>query len=229
METTNKVKKHFEEEAKDFDKIIQELIPHYSEMINGMVAAIPHKRTDIINVIDLGCGTGTISKQIKQIFPKAKITCLDLAENMIEMSKIKLNNYPDIQFQIGEFEDYEFDDKYDVIVSSLALHHLETDEDKMSFYHKIYESLCLGGVFFNADVVLGSSEHFQTLYMDKWTSFMKRHVSKEEIENKWIPKYLEEDRPSKLIDQLIWLKEIGFAEVEIIWKYYNFAVYGGCK
>lgn len=54
----DKVKKHFEEEAKEFDKIIRELIPYYEEMIDGMVAAIPHQRNDKINVIDLGCGTG---------------------------------------------------------------------------------------------------------------------------------------------------------------------------
>ena len=38
------------------------------------------------DIIDLGCGTGTISKQIKINYPRATITCLDLAENMIEMS-----------------------------------------------------------------------------------------------------------------------------------------------
>lgn len=223
------VKKHFEEEARGFDTIIRKLIPYYEEMIDGMVAAIPHQRTDSINVIDLGCGTGTISKQIKQTFSRAKITCLDIAENMIEMSKLKLNNHPDVQYRVGDFRACEFDDSYDVAVSSLALHHLVTDEEKIDFYRKIYESLRPNGVFFNADVVLGSSEHFQNLYMDKWISFMKRHVSGEEIESKWIPKYIEEDRPAKLMDQIVWLKDIGFSEIDIIWKYYNFAVYGGCK
>jgi tRNA (cmo5U34)-methyltransferase len=227
MKTMDKVKKHIEGEAKDFDRIIKELIPYYAEMIDGMVAAIPHQRTDLINVIDLGCGTGTISRQIKQTFPQARITCLGIAENMIEMSKLKLNNYSDVQYRIGDFKDYEFDDTYDIVVSSLALHHLVTDDDKISFYRKIYESLCPGGVFFNADVVLGSNEHFQSLYMGKWISFMKRHVFDEEIETKWLPKYREEDRPSKLMDQLIWLKDIGFSEIDIIWKYYNYAVYGG--
>lgn len=39
----------------------------------------------------------------------------------------------------------------------------------------------------------------------------------------------EEDRPAKLIEQLNWLAEIGFTDVDVIWKYYNFAVYGGLK
>ena len=58
---------------------------------------------------------------------------------------------------------------------------------------------------------------------------MHRKISEEEIEGKWIPKYLAEDRPAKLVDQLEWLKGIGFADVDVIWKRYNFAVYGGTK
>ena len=58
---------------------------------------------------------------------------------------------------------------------------------------------------------------------------MKKYVSEEEIENKWMPQYQEEDRPAKLIDQLNWLVELGFSDVDVIWKYYNFAVYGGRK
>lgn len=226
MET---VKKHFESEAKEFDKIILQLIPHYVEMIDGMVASIPFDRSGDINVIDLGCGTGTISNQIKEKFPRATITCLDLAENMIEISKHKLIDFSGIRYQVGDFRNYKFDDTYDVVVSSLALHHLVTDDDKIEFYRKIYKSLRPNGVFYNADVILGSNEKLQETYMEKWKSFMKQYVSEEEIDNKWLPKYREEDRPAKLMDQITWLVELGFVNTDVIWKYYNFAVYGGHK
>ena len=226
MET---VKKHFEDEAKEFDQIILQLIPHYPEMINALVLVLPFDKSKAINVIDLGCGTGTISKKIKEEYPHATITCLDLAKNMIEISKLKLAVFSDVQYQIGDFINYKFDNTYDVVLSSLALHHLVTDEDKIEFYRKIYESLRPNGVFFNADIILGSNDFFQKAYIEKWKSFMKRTVSEEEIENKWLPKYREEDRPAKLMDQLSWLNKLGFADVDVVWKYYNFSVYGGYK
>ncbi len=65
--------------------------------------------------------------------------------------------------------------------------------------------------------------------MEKWKSFMKKHVSEEEIENRWLPQYREEDRPAKLMDQMTWLSDIGFTQVDVVWKYYNFAVYGGFR
>ena len=38
-----------------------------------------------------------------------------------------------------------------------------------------------------------------------------------------------EDSLAKLLIKLAWVAEIGFAELDVIWKYYNFAVYGGVK
>lgn len=228
MENTGKIRAHFEEEAYEFDQIILKLIPHYENMIQALVNALPFDRELNVSVIDLGCGTGTVSLSIKKAFPNARITCLDIASNMIEMAKIKLKDDTNCSFIVGDFASYVFDKKYDVIVSSLALHHLETD-GKRSFYAKIYEALEPKGVFCNADVVLGSNDDLQQRYMEQWKEFMSRNVSLEEINNKWIPKYYEEDRPSKLMNQLVWLREIGFSEVDVPWKYYNFAVYGGRK
>jgi tRNA (cmo5U34)-methyltransferase len=65
--------------------------------------------------------------------------------------------------------------------------------------------------------------------MNKWKEFMQKNVQISEVENKWCPKYEDEDKPAKVIDQIKWLEEIGFKKTDIIWKYYNFAVYGGMK
>ncbi|MEW6381196.1 MAG: class I SAM-dependent methyltransferase [bacterium] len=225
-----KIKQHFEAEAREFDQIVQKLIPYYFQMVESLVAAIPFARLEPIDVIDLGCGTATVGKAIKDAHPCARITCIDLAHNMIEMARMKLADYADdICFQVGNFCDYEFDRTYDVAVSSLALHHLETNEDKKAFYGNIYENLRPGGVFYNADIVLGSSDYLQDMYLRKWKAFMNREASEEEIEKKWIPKYYEEDRPATLIEQIAWLREIGFSSVDVVWKYFNFAVYGGQK
>jgi tRNA (cmo5U34)-methyltransferase len=65
--------------------------------------------------------------------------------------------------------------------------------------------------------------------MNAWRRYMSGGISGDEIESKWIQKYREEDHPAKLIDQLTWMTEIGFIDVDVIWKYYNFAVYGGVR
>ena len=89
------IKKHFEEEAKEFDQIILRLVPFYEEMINALVLAVPFEKSNPIKVIDIGCGTGTIARKIKEKFPNSIITCLDFAENMIEMARTKMQEYED--------------------------------------------------------------------------------------------------------------------------------------
>jgi tRNA (cmo5U34)-methyltransferase len=225
----DKIKQHFEEEAREFDRIIVTLIPDYSQMLEALVSAFPFEHYAPVRVIDLGCGTGTVTARVLQIFPNAQVTCLDLAENMIAMAKARLARYPQVSYVLSDFRSFEFNRGFDAVISSLALHHLATDEEKKLFYRRIYDGLAPGGIFYNADVVLGSSEFLQEIYMQRWRNFMSRNVSREEIEGKWIPKYQAEDRPAKLMDQLNWMTEIGFADVDVVWKKFNFAVYGGVK
>ncbi|MCL2339721.1 MAG: class I SAM-dependent methyltransferase, partial [Actinomycetia bacterium] len=158
----DRVKKHFEEEAQEFDTIIQKLIPNYDEMIAALVSIIPFSKEHTFSLIDLGCGTGTVSKAIKDKYPNVQITCVDIAGQMLDIAKEKVGGDPNcIQ---ADFYGFDFPKKFDLIVSSLALHHLETDDDKFEFYKKIYAALNTGGMFINIDVVLGSDDSLQSVY-----------------------------------------------------------------
>ncbi len=154
----NRIKKYFEDEAQEFDQIILNLIPFYHEMFEALVLTVPFDRNREIRVIDLGCGTETVAKKVKETFPNAKITCLDLAENMIKIARIKMQKYENVNYLDGDFYNFKFSKEYDVFLASLALHHLLIDEDKKQFYKKIFDNLSDGGVFYNADVVLGTND-----------------------------------------------------------------------
>lgn len=220
------VKDHFEEEAGKFDELIKTLIPFYEDMVKSLILALPFKGEEKIKVLDLGCGTGNISKGVKKRFPHAQITCVDLAENMIQLAESKLTSYSDIEFKIADFRDLEFREEYDAVISSLALHHLQPAEQKL-FYLKIREFLKEEGVFYNADNILGSSSHLDQVYMDRWVEFMLKSHSQEEIEMIWLPRHRKEDFPSPLRSHIQWLEEAGFKNVDVVWKYYMFGVYGG--
>lgn len=227
--TMDHVKAHFDSEAREFDRIILTLIPHYETMVRTLIEVIPFAPSTPLRIIDLGCGTGTVAAKALERFPNADVTCVDLSENMISMVRSRFGDHPNVHCIVSEFSTLDFPSRYDVAISSLALHHLLTDEDKREFYRRIYEHLTPGGVFYNADVVLAANGFLQELSMKEWRRFMSRNVSPEEIEGKWIPTYENEDRPARLRDQLGWLEEIGFVDVDVVWKYFNFAVYGGVR
>ena len=202
---------------------------NFTSGTSGTPNSIHYDDDSAFSIIDLGCGTGTIAKRISEKYKNSKIACQDISSNMIDIAKHKLSEHKDIDFITGDFSDTDFDNKFDVVVSSLALHHLENDHRKKEFYKKIYEMLTASGVFINADVVLASTDFHQNMNMKRWIEFMNKSIPLNKITNNWIPRYYGEDRPARLTDQLKWLEEIGFKSVDVIWKYYNFSVYGGFK
>lgn len=224
-----RIKSHFDREAKEYDGIIIKLIPRYLQMVEALVKTLPFERGDEISVIDLGCGTGTIARAVKDAYPGASITCLDIAQGMLDVARHKLSGAPEAVYINADFQSFDFKERYDAAVSSLALHHLETREDKLAFYRKICSGLNTGGVFVNADIVLASTERLQQTYMDMWKRFMYGSVGADETESVWLPKHYAEDRPASLTEHLRMLAEAGFSCTDVVFKYYNYAVYAAFK
>ena len=225
---TGEIKSHFEDLSKRYDRVILKNIPFYNEFLDTMVALILFEKDKELNIMDLGCGTGNLTKKIKNVYPYAKITCIDISPKMLEVGKLKLKDCRDIKYSVKNFYDIKFENKYNVVLSAFSLHHLITDEDKKSFYQKIYNSLNKNGIFFNLDVILGSNDTLQNCYIEAWKKYLRKGYSESEVKE-IIIQYYKEDSPAKLRDQIKWLETIGFRNVDVIMKYYNFAIYGGIK
>lgn len=220
----------FENEAKNFDNVIPLLIPFYDEIYNILVDFIPFSKDEPIKILDIGCGTGTFAKILKKVFPNSKVTCLDFAKNMIDIAKDKLDEYKnDINFLVGDFNKLNIYRQFDLIVSSFALHHIPTDIEKLRLYKNIYAALNTNGVFLNADIVLGSNNYIRNLYEKKWKEYVLQKFPQNKIEKQLLDKYQTDDNPSEVFNHLKWLENSGFNQVEIIWKYYKFAIFGGFK
>lgn len=223
MET---VKEHFEEEAQAFDIQIKKLIPNYDVMIAELVENLCLcKRVN--TVIDLGCGTGTVSAAILERYPQAKITCVDIAEKMVASAKNKLGNK--CTYVQADLNKFKFDKSYDVIVSSLALHHLSNKSEKQLLYDKIFQALEKGGLFINLDVILGDNEAIQERNMEKWIEHMMKSVPKKEVYEKWLPAHYNSDNPTTMRHHFSMLENSGFATMDTIWKRYGYAIYCAMK
>lgn len=222
------LKKHFNKEAEAFDNQVLKNIPKYPEMLTVLINAIPDNKENP-KVLDLGCGTGNITQKLLTRFPQAEVTCLDLSENMIKIAKNKLSQYKSIKYIIGDFTETEITEKYDAIISSLALHHIPNDKEKQEMYKAIYEALNENGVFYNADVILGNSTYNEELNNKiAQEDMINNGVTLEEIqEHKG--KREANDIPTTIYNHIKMLENIGFQEIDIIWKYYANAVYGATK
>ncbi|MFH1429408.1 MAG: methyltransferase domain-containing protein [Candidatus Margulisiibacteriota bacterium] len=67
-------------------------------------------------ILDIGCGTGFLTKLLSAKYPEASIKAVDLSPGMIEQARLK---HPSIEFQVGDAEALPYPDQaFDCIVSS---------------------------------------------------------------------------------------------------------------
>ncbi len=110
----------FEEKAQEWDQ--NEMVRLLSQGIGSTIL----KRVDFqpdMEVMDFGAGTGLISSQVAS--KVGKITAVDISEAMLE----KLSAKPELKGRVRtvcqDITRQPLDEKYDVIVSAMAMHHVE--------------------------------------------------------------------------------------------------------
>lgn len=218
------VRDHFDSEADAYDDLIPRLIPGYFEQEREILAAIPFVHEMPIRVADLGCGTGALSRTVLDAFPAATLAGFDIAPGMIEACRERLAGFGGrVSLSLADIDGDDLGGPYDVVVSGLAIHHLE-DESKRRLFRRVLEALEPDGVFLIREIVLGeTAEETERLHAG-WRSFMRDNGVDDAH---WFEKYLHEDRPTSLRAQLAWLEEAGFDDVRALWSRLNFAVFGG--
>ncbi|GAB6180343.1 class I SAM-dependent methyltransferase [Desulfotomaculum defluvii] len=220
------VKAKFNENANQYDNQRKKFIPCFEDFYS-IAVSIAESNSESPNILDIGAGTGLLSFYISEKYPNANLTLIDISEKMLEVAKERFKDKPNVTYIIDDYTKHQFNQKYDVIVSSLSIHHL-TEEEKKQLYNNIYSILNENGVFINADQVLGGTSFIESLYKRDWKHKVENSgLSKEEILSGYERTKL--DKMSTLEDQVCWLKEVGFLDVDCIYKYFNFVVLFGRK
>ncbi len=109
-------------------------------------------------VLDVGCGTGSLTLAAREaVGAGGKVCGIDPSPEMIEAAKAKGAKIGgDVDFQLGVIESIPYPDaSFDVVLSSLMLHHLP-DELKRKGFGEVARVLRPGGRFFAVDLAPGS-------------------------------------------------------------------------
>ncbi|NUK03636.1 class I SAM-dependent methyltransferase [Streptomyces lunaelactis] len=118
------------------------------DMVGALVGPEPR-------VLDLACGTGSITDRLLTRFPKATSTGVDLDPALLTIAEGYFDGDRRVTFVTADLKDPEWvrklpDEQYDAVLTATALHWLHS-EPLATLYGQLAGVVREGGVFMNAD------------------------------------------------------------------------------
>ncbi len=213
-----------EEVASVFDDMLNRSVPFYKENIK--------LQTDIINsllkpdskITDLGSSTGTLLINLAKLGKNFNLTGIDNSEAMIQRAKNKAKAFgADVQFINADFLEYDFSNSDTVIANYTVQFIRPLKREKL--IKKIYDSLKNNGIFLMSEKLITENKKLNKIMIDIYYEYKKEMgysefeiaQKREALENVLIP--------YTMIENIEMLKNAGFKEVEVIFRWNNFATF----
>jgi tRNA (cmo5U34)-methyltransferase len=184
-------------------------LPHRTEGEAALLDEVPPDRR---RLLDLGTGDGRLMALLLVRCPEAEGIAVDFSPTMLERARERFRG--DGRVRVVEHdlaEPLPSLGSCDAICSSFAIHHL-SDERKRRLYEECWEILEPGGVFCNLEHVSSPTPALHRKFLDAIDG--------------------QEDASNVLLDvetQLAWLRDIGFEDVDCVWKWRELALLVGVK
>lgn len=218
----------FSRYAQSYDAMRRRLIPCFDEFYGAALRLIDDWKTqDAFRVLDLGAGTGLFSGMVLEHFPKVELQLIDASPGMLDQARERFAGQASVSFAIADMAAADLGGPWDVVVSALAIHHLE-DSAKRDLFARIANALRPGGLFVNAEQVLGPTKTAEDRYARFWHEDIRAlGVSEAEIAS--AGERMAFDRCAPAEAQLDWMRDAGFSDVDCSFKSWRFAVLSGRK
>ena len=216
----------FAADAAIYDRSRRQLIPCYEAFYGIAVEQSPFEAAAEIGILDLGAGTGLMSAFFADAHPRARLTLVDVAAEMLDRARERFARAPTrFTYAVMDYSEEALPGEFDLVVSCLSVHHL-SDPAKEALFRKIHATLRPAGAFINADQVMGETPATDARNRARWLGGARRlGVSEGDLDA--AIERMKHDRPATLTDQLRWLEEAGFCDVDCAFKDGMFAVYSG--
>lgn len=73
-------------------------------------------------ILEIGCGTGLLTEQLRERFPRAQVHALDISPAMIAVARQRWRGAARVRWHVGDVRRYRPAGHFDLIVSNCALH-----------------------------------------------------------------------------------------------------------
>ncbi|MGB0454843.1 MAG: carboxy-S-adenosyl-L-methionine synthase CmoA [Bacteriovoracaceae bacterium] len=225
--------------ANVFDDMVQRSIPFYDQIhriIIDLVQRFKYKDQDELIIYDLGCSTATTIEILLQALclseasPKqVKIIGVDQSKPMIEKATQKLKAYSSNNYELHCQDLNEIDfQTADMVIMNYTLQFISVGK-RVDLLTKIFRALKPGGLFLLSEKIKTDNPFFEELFIELYYDF-KRGNGYNELEISQKREALENVLvPLTPAQQLEFMSQAGLQNVEMLFRWYNFASFLGIK
>jgi tRNA (cmo5U34)-methyltransferase len=217
-----KIKDRFNLVAQKYDEQRRFFIPCFDDYYQTSLSFLSKVRPDFKSILDLGAGTGLLTKYLYEKFPNAKFTLVDVSEQMIDIAKQRFENKDNFNFVITDYLKELPSNQFDLITSALSIHHLDNDS-KAFLYSSIYNKLPDKGCFINLDQFNAATGLMNDYYNQYWYDYIEQSAIFDKERDLWLQRR-ELDKENTISETLVLLRQLGFKHVECIYSYMKFGV-----
>lgn len=224
-----RIEQAFDNSVEYYDNWMKLALPRYDEIFSTALELVPFETNEAVEVLDLGAGTGLFSQHIFSKYPQAEFVLCDLAPKMLEVAKERFHQYRgQFEYIVTDYRDYQSSKRFDLVISSLSIHHL-ADKEKKKLFRDVYRVLNETGIFINVDQIKGPTLDIQNMYWENWLEKVRKSGAEEEKIQASVQRRTEYDKDALLLDQLNWLSEAGFTNIDCVYKNFFIGVFYASK
>ena len=178
-------------------------------------------------VLDLGCGAGNFSLALAQEVNLLDCTLVDLSGPMLARATERVGdvNGAIVQTVQGDMRTVALpENKFDLIVTGAALHHLRETADWQQMFARLAGWLKPGGALFVFDYIMCDEPAVQEVLWARYGRYLES-IGGAHLRQKVFAYIEREDSPRSLAFQLEMLRAAGFATTEVLHRNGLFAAY----
>src|SRR5919206_4052560 len=138
----------FEFKPEGYVESMLEEVHDYVELQRETARATAGLRAE--RILELGIGTGETTRRVLELHPRAHLTAIDSSAAMLARAR---EAFPTADLRVARLEDLLPEGPFDLVVSTLAVHHLDAP-GKADLFRRVAAALAPGGRFVLADVVV---------------------------------------------------------------------------
>ncbi|WP_342678220.1 class I SAM-dependent methyltransferase [Methanofollis sp. UBA420] len=215
-----KSEEHFHDCADAYDDLIVGIVPDAPAFFGTVVSSLPDGET---SVLELGSGTGYVTEMVLRASTAASVTCIDMDPAMLAVARRK-ETLRGVSFLEGDFRDIWPEEQFDIVLTSLCLHHL-SDQDRAAVVRRIHTTLRPGGIFVNGDVFRGVTSEEEERDCRLWQQAMAENgLPVEEIEAMLARREKNAACLNTLPGYLQKMKDAGFRQITCSYRHSIYAV-----